>query len=144
MHSTTGTGEEVNLETYTRAQMARFAIEEGARHGGINNMLAICHVLRNRVFAGWGDWVDVTLRAAEKRATIYPSELPNLKTNNVRVLLSRIDEIYAKTDMIDLTGGALFYMDQNYPVEDWFMKEIVDKPEEHKRVAHIGPVWFFK
>lgn len=145
MHSATGTGEEVNLETYTRAQMARFAIEEGSRHGGVNNMLAICHVLRNRVFAGWGDWVDVCSRAAERRATIYPdSTPPNLKTNSVRILLSRVDEIYAKTDLADLSGGALFYMDQNYPVEDWFMKEVIGFPDEHKRTAHIGPVWFFK
>jgi len=134
----------MNLETYTRAQMARFAIEEGARHGGVNNMLAVLHVLRNRVFAGWGDWVEVTLHAHEKRATIYPPEISNVKTNNVRLLLSRIDEIYARTDMIDLTGGALFYMDQGLPLEDWFQKEILARPEDHKRTAHIGPVWFFK
>jgi len=134
----------MNLETYTRAQMARFAIEEGARHGGLNNMLAIVHVLRNRVFAGWGDWVDVVERAPEKRATIYPLEKFSVKSNNVRLLLSRIDDIYARTDQVDLTGGALFYVDQNMPMENWFEREVIGNPEEHRRTAHIGPVWFFK
>lgn len=134
----------MNLETYTRAQMARFAIEEGARHGGIQNMIAILHVLRNRVFKGWGDWTEVALKAHEKRGTIYPDEFPNLRTNNVRIILSRVDEVYARTDLIDVTGGALFYFDSNLAPVEWFKQEILGNSEDHPRVCHIGPVWFFK
>lgn len=134
----------MNLETYTRAQMARFAIEEAERYGGINNMLAVLHVLRNRVFAGWGDWAEVTSRAAERRGTLYPQQHHNLRTNNVRVILNRVDEIYSRTDLVDLTGGALFYVDPTFPIEPWFQKEVIDRPQDHARVAHIGPVWFFK
>src|SRR5215471_11302616 len=64
-----GLEETVNLEIYTRAQMARFAIEEGQRHGGIQNMLAVLHVLRNRVFRGWGNWQSVVDKAPEYRGT---------------------------------------------------------------------------
>jgi hypothetical protein len=125
--------------------MARFAIEEAQRHGGINNMLAVLHVLRNRVMAGWGDWAEVTTSAGDKRGTIYPpGEAPNLKANNVRIVLNRVDEIYSRTDLVDLTGNALFYMDQNLPVVDWFKREVLDRPEDHPRCCHIGPVWFFK
>jgi len=135
----------VTLEAYVRAQMARFAIEEAQRHGGINNMLAILHVLRNRVMAGWGDWAEVVANAPDRRGTIYPpGEPPNLKANNVRIVLNRVDEIYTRTDLVDLTGNALFYMDSNLPVEDWFKREVVDRPEDHPRCCHIGSVWFFK
>lgn len=134
----------MTLETYIRAEMARFAIEEGCRHGGINNMLAIAHVLRNRVFSGWGDWLEVIETAAAKRATIYAPEKINFRSNNVRIVLNRIDEIYLRTDLVDLTGGALFYMDPAFTVQEWFKTEVLARPEDHKRVAHVGPVWFFK
>jgi hypothetical protein len=134
----------MNLETYTRAQMVRFAVEEAEQHGGINNMLAVLHVLRNRVFAGWGDWLEVVTHAAEKRAVIYTPHIPNLRSMSARIVLNRIDDIYTRTDSVDLTGGALFYMEQNQPLEEWFQKEVLGHPDEHPRVAHIGPVWFFK
>lgn len=94
--------------------------------------------------AGWGDWREVIQRAPEKRATIYPSELSDIRQNSVRLLLGRIDEIYTRTDLIDLTGGALFYFDPAYPVAPWFQEAILDRPEDYKRVAHVGPVWFYK
>lgn len=134
----------MTIETYTRAQMARFAIEEGAIHGGVNNMLAIAHVLRNRVFAGWGDWLEVVTRAGDKRANVDLPEKPDLRTNNVRVLLNRIDEIYTRADTNDLTGGALFYCEPNKPLAPWFKEEVLLRPEDHPRVAHIGLVWFYK
>lgn len=134
----------MTIETYTRAQMARFAIEEGARHGGVNNMLAIAHVLRNRVFAGWGDWLEVVTRAGEKRANLYVPDMPDMRTNNIRVLLNRIDEIYTRGDLNDLTGGALFYVEPDKPLAEWFKAEVLDRPEDHPRCAHVGPVWFFK
>ena len=134
----------MTLDTYIRAQMARFSMEEGARYGGVNNMLAVAQVLRNRVFAGWGDWVEVVTRAAEKRGNIGNAEPVNLRTGNVRVLLNMIDEIYTKADQTDMTGGALFYFDPAIPLAAWFKTEVLEKPEEHIRTAHIGPVWFFK
>jgi hypothetical protein len=133
----------VTIETYTRAMMVRIAVEEGQRHGGVNNMLAILHVLRNRVMAGWGDWQEVAETAESRRGNIYPPTKPNMRSNDVRVVLNRVDEIYTRADTTDLVGGALFYVDQNFPIEEWFTREIIGHPDEHKRVAHIGPVWFF-
>lgn len=133
----------MTLDTYTRAIMVRFAVQEGQRHGGVNNMLAVLHVLRNRVLAGWGDWQEVVESAELRRGTVYPLTKTNVRTNDVRVVLNRVDEIYTKADATDLTGGALFYVDQNFPMEAWFTREILGKPDDHKRVAHIGPVWFF-
>lgn len=134
----------MNLDTFTRAKIAEFAIEEGARYGGVNNMLGVAQVLRNRVFAGWGDWLEVAQTAPAKRAVIYPPDIPNIRTGNVRVFLNRLDELYTSEISEDLTGGALFYLDPAYPIVPWFKTEVLDKPDDHPRTAHIGPVWFFK
>ena len=133
----------MTLEAYTRAMMVRFAVQEAQRYGGANNMLAVLHVLRNRVMAGWGDWQEVAESAELRRGTIYPPWKNNMRSNDVRVLLNRVEEIYTRVDTTDLVGGALFYIDQNFPVEEWFAKEIMGHPDDHKRVAHVGPVWFF-
>lgn len=134
----------MTLDTYIRAQMARFAIEEGHEYGGVNNMVAIAHVLRNRVFAGWGDWLEVVMRAGEKKGNTHIPPMPPIRSNNVRVLLNRIEDIYTRADANDLTGGALFYADPVLPLADWFRTEVLDRPDDHPRSAHIGPVWFFK
>lgn len=134
----------MTLDTYVRAQMARFAIEEGHEYGGVNNMLAVAHVLRNRVFAGWGDWLEVVTRAGEKRGNVYTPPISGMRSNNVRIVLNRIDDIYTRADANDLTGGALFYANPSNPLAEWFEKEVIHRPEDHPRVAHIGPVWFFK
>lgn len=134
----------MTIDTYIRAEMARFAIEEGERHGGVNNMLAIAYVLRNRVFAGWGDWVEIIQRAGEKRGTIYTPYVPNIRGINVRTFLNRIDEVYTRADATDFTGGALFYFEPMEPVAEWFKTEILGRQDDHPRTAHIGPVWFFK
>jgi len=135
----------MNLDAYTRAMMVRFAVEEAQRYGGINNMLAVLHVLRNRVFAGWGDWVEVIERAPERRGNVddHPPRA-NMRHSDVRIVLIRADDIYSRDDTSDLTGGALWYVDQNLPVQDWFQRQVLERSEDHARVAHIGPVWFFK
>jgi hypothetical protein len=134
----------MTLDQYTRAEMARFAIEDGLRFGGIQNMLCVVHVLRNRVMAGWGDWTEVVQRAPEKRAHVYTSSIPNLRTGNVRSFLARVDDIYTKVDMTDMTGGALFYFDSNQTPLPWFKTEVIARPDDHPRVAQCGPVWFYK
>lgn len=134
----------MTLDTYIRAQMARFAIREGHEYGGVNNMLAVAHVLRNRVFAGWGDWLEVVTRAHEKRANIYTPPIPNIRSSNVRIVLNRVDDIYSRADVNDLSGGAMFYADLGRPLAPWFEKEVLGRPEDHPRSSHVGPVFFFK
>jgi hypothetical protein len=107
-------------------------------------MLAVCHVLRNRVFAGWGDWLDVISTAGSKRATLPTGKGADLRHADVRTLLNRVEEIYTRSDTGDLTGGALFYVETGQPILEWFEQAVLGRQEEHPRTAHIGPVWFFK
>ena len=45
----------MNVSTFERAQVARFAYEEARSTGSLDCMRAICYVLRNRLKNGWGD-----------------------------------------------------------------------------------------
>lgn len=134
----------MNLDTFTRVKIAEFAIDEGMRYGGVNNMMAVAQVLRNRVFQGWGDWLEVMQTAPAKRGNAYTPQVPNLRTGNVRTFLNRVDEIYLSEISEDLTGGALFYVDPALPIQPWFQTQILNCADEHPRTAHIGPVFFFK
>lgn len=137
----------MTLETYVRAEIARVALENGARYGGINNMLGVAMVLRNRVFAGWGSWIDVIEQVATRPTNL---NIPRgdvtsvLKSNTGRNLLNQVDAIYSRVDIEDITGGALFWVDPSFLVADWFKLEVLNRQENHPRVAHIGPVWFYQ
>lgn len=137
----------MTIETYIRAEIARVALEQGARYGGLNNMLAVAMVLRNRVFAGWGSWIDVidqvSLRPINLNVPRFQTG-PVIKSAVGRSLLNQVDVIYASPNVEDLTGGALFWVDPSFDVADWFRAEVLRKQENHPRVAHIGPVWFFQ
>ena len=137
----------MTLETYIRAQLLRVAVEFGARYGGTNNMVAIASTLRNRVFAGWGGWLEVIEGAPSKcgNENAPPQETATvLKSGTGRIMLGRVDEIFSRVDAEDITGGALFWVDPQLAIAPWFKKEVMDRPDDHPRVAHIGPVWFFK
>jgi hypothetical protein len=137
----------MTIETYVRAQMVRFAGEQAGRYGGVSCMLAIAFVLRNRVFAGWGSWLEVVERAPSRLANsdLKPDEMgPVLRSGNGRIMLARIDEIYSRPDAEDITGGALFWVDPQLAIAPDFKREVIDRQAEHPRVAHIGPLWFFK
>jgi hypothetical protein len=133
----------LNTETFARATMADFCIREGARYGGIINMCSIAWVLRNRVFAGWGDWYTVASTAHEKRGAIYPEWKVDLRNGQVRMFLSRIDVIHNGEEVEDLVNGALYYSDLGLPQNEWFSKNVLADRDEHPILAQTGPVIFF-
>lgn len=135
----------MNADTFIKGRLAQFAIEEGARHGGTNNMVAAAFVMRNRVNAGWygGEWMDVMLHAPERAGTRYTPWPINLRDSSVRALLSRIDDIYDGSEEDRMTDGALFYGELHSVDNEWFKTNILKRREEHPLVASVGPVSFF-
>jgi hypothetical protein len=134
----------MNLETYARAQVARFCIEEAARFGGVSYMLTIACVLRNRTLAGWGSWIDVVQRAEEKRGCELPTQMVDVRGANIRTFLQKVDEIYSGRDEEDLSNGALWYTDSTQPQRQWFQDEILSNREEHPLVAQAPPLMLFQ
>lgn len=131
---------------FIKSQMILFAWREAAHYGGINNMLAVLYVLRNRVKAGWNgsDYLDVIAAAQQSSAhKIESISVPDVRDPNFRRLLSLIDGIHAGTSNDEMTDGALFYADFTNVSED-FKERIIEHPQEHPRVAQVGPVHLFR
>lgn len=131
-------------ENFIKAQIAAFAHREAAHHGGIDNMLAVAFVIRNRQRAAWqgGNWMSILHHAPTVSGTIYQPSAPDLRELNFRMLLAKVDDIYSGMELDKMTEGALFYCELN-KAENWFRDTIVQNPN-HSRVATVGNVSFFK
>jgi hypothetical protein len=136
----------MNADTFIKAELAALAVREGAHHGGLNNMVAVAMVMRNRAAAGWygGEWAQILDRAPDRAGTLYPHYPVNLRDGSVRQLLQRIDDIYDGSEEFDLSAGALFYCELHRVDGKWFQQNILKNREEHKMVATVGPVSFFE
>lgn len=135
----------MNADTYIKGQLAAFCIHEAARHGGVENMVAVANVMRNRVMHGWygGDWMETIEKAIDHTGCIYLDEKKTrLRDTNVRIFLQRIDDIYSGAEE-DNTEGALFYAELAKVNRYWFTKNVSSRMHDHPMIATIGPVSFF-
>jgi hypothetical protein len=133
-------------EQFLRSQAARYAIDQGFYHGGVDNMTAILHVLCNRVNAGWlgGDWMAVLEDAPTKTGTVVePMTTIDLRDMALRMFLSRVEDIMLGRDG-DMVAGALYYCELHNVHREWFKDRILKDPKNHPRVATVGQVAFFK
>lgn len=138
----------MNAETYIKAQLARLAIEEGARHGGVNNMVAVAFVMKNRVSQGWqgGDWEAVLADAPKRIGTEYddtPLKIEELRNPDVRQFLQRIDDIFDGSEEDTLTDGAVFYAELHNVTSEWFRANVLKDKQQHRMTGTIGQVSFF-
>lgn len=108
-------------------------------------MIAVAHVMRNRVESGWygGDWMAVLDSAEECLGTVYEAQpQTKLKDTNVRVFLQRIDDVFSGAEE-DNTEGAVYYCELHSVQRDWFKENVLRQRESHPMVAQIGQVAFF-
>jgi hypothetical protein len=139
----------MTAENFIKSQLALMAWREAHRYGGIDNMIAVAFVIRNRVKAGWhgGDWLDVMSNhytfSAEAQAA-SAQELPDVRETHFRVVLQKIDDLFAGMMVDKMTEEALYYAELHNITREWFTINILRKPEEHPRIAQIGPVTFFR
>jgi hypothetical protein len=136
----------MHADNFIKAQLVAFAHREAAHHGGIDNMLAVMHLVRNRHSAGWfgGDWLKILADAPDKAATIYPASEVDLRETNVKLVLYHVDDIFNGMAPDKYTEGALYYAELNRVERNWFVTEIARDPVHHPRCAQVGPVTFFR
>ena len=143
----------MNSDDYIKAKLCDFAWREGSRHGGTNNMLACAFVIRNRVAAGWGDWLEVLANAPTHAATVYEAELfppqPDIREPNFRRLLQLVEALWDGSMVDNITCNpkkekALYYAELDKVNREWFMENICRKPDIHPRTSIVGPVTFFR
>lgn len=141
----------MTFESYVKARMLDFVVVEAYASGGLEPMLAVAQVLKNRVDAGWqgGDWIRVIESAPEYRGTVQPEMHTHLdpRDGTFRELMRRIDEVYFGTAEDDNVnnglGKSLYYAELHNINRDWFQTHILDEIEDHPRLAVVGQLTFF-
>ena len=137
-------------DEFVQGQLALLAWREGHK-GGLNLMLAIAFMLRNRQKAGWGDWLSIIKNYALYRATaVEPTldvEFPDVRDRDFLTLLQAIDGICSGAAVDYLTTnqekqGALYCGELHNVTRDWFLEKIVRCPD-HKRTTEIAGTTFF-
>lgn len=146
----------MTVQDVIRVELAMLAWREARHYGGINNMLAVAFVVKNRVDAGWlgGDWMQiianheqwsarlVTAPALQGETQMAP--VPDFHDPDVRDLIVEVDGIFDGTAEDTFTDGALYYCELDRVERPWFLQNVVRRPDAHARVATVGPVSFFR
>lgn len=142
-----------------RVLLTLYAVREAGPRGSLEQMKAICYCLRNRVRAGWGEWMDVIENADETNA--HASELttpidPNSRT--YQRLLRDVDDIYFGQSSISSTGGGedlenslcdsqhlcCYWSFVNRAILPSFAETIVRDPANHPNRATMGTMMFYE
>jgi hypothetical protein len=126
-------------------------VEDAYASGGVEAMLAVAQVIKNRVDAGWngGEWLRVIEDAPERRGTEPPHVHTHLdpRDGNFRELLRRIDDVYYgtadDTNVNNESGKSLYYAELHNITSDWFREHILSDLESHPRLASVGQLTFF-
>ena len=144
----------MTLNDLQRAAVALFAAREAGPEGSLDQMRAICHIIRNRVQAGW---CEGYLDAVEMDYTVNADPqgmkgVLSLKDRNLAQLAKEIDEIFYGQDESETAricgrqdkerGPVLYWCFIDRPVTDWFKENIVRRPEEHRQRAQIGNMMY--
>lgn len=141
----------MTLNDLQRAALVMFAAREVGPEGSLDQMKAVCHVVRNRVKAGWGDanWFTVIENAHaaagnEARARV----VLDVNDRRLAMLARDVDEIFygdAQDEMGQLCakidkdrGPLLYWVFIDRPVLDWFRDNIVRLSGTHKQRAQVG------
>ena len=123
---------------------------------GLNGMLAVILLLRNRVRAGKAkgfpdSWMgNITQKNAFSSMTVIGDgqtvKYPDPRDPVFVRLLQEVDGIYDNTTADNLTHGALYYADLSSPAYkpgNWFDRNIVQNPARFPRVTTVGTTTYF-
>lgn len=140
----------MTLNDLQRAAVVLFAAREAGPDGSLDQMRAICHVIRNQVQAQWHeDYLAATELHQENAANLPIITALMLKDRRLAMLAKEVDEIFygdggggeiaRMCARQDKTHGPLLYwcfIDRT--IRDWFRINIVGRPQEHRQRAQVG------
>ncbi len=123
----------VRAEEYFKMHMIHKAWSYGQHFGGIDNMLGVLHVIKNRQAAGWGTYGHV-LDTMEKWQAAPPVTLthPDLWDRRFQQILGQVDAICDETRKPDVSNGGLYFADTTYITSEWFIKHVCRNPEKQR------------
>lgn len=145
-----------------KALLLHFAVREAGPKGSLEMMKVICFCLRNRVRAGWGEWMEV-IEHAEEVAAHEPVKMHlDPQSRSYQILLQAIDDIYHAQppqerwdgQKVDLdaqgeslesaVGTAMYWRFLTRPLLPWFQENIVDQKADHPERSSMGLMLVYK
>ncbi len=147
----------MTLNDLQRAAMVLFAAREAGPSACVEQMRAICHVARNRVQAGWGDWFELIENAGEfagnAPGTMAAAKL-DINDRRLQQLTREIDGIFYGDQEDDVSrmcarqdkerGPLLYWVFVDRPVRPWFSETIACQPEEHRQRGILGFMYLYE
>ena len=145
----------MQVSDFEKALGCLLAVRE-ERSNGVNGMLGVLFILRNRSLSdgqgfprGWlanieGHNQFSSMTVIGDSQTVY---YPDPREPNFQRVLQLVDGVYDNSMADALTQGALYYADlgsKAYNHGGWFDRNIVGRPDVHPRVAQIGTTTYFK
>jgi hypothetical protein len=157
----------VTLNDVQKAELALFAARAAGQGASLEQMKAICYVIRNRVRAGWhdGQWLTVMERAAEVSGNLRGLRVlldPNSRT--LQRLIADVDDIYYRPglsgreqgnttaqafaagmdDLGEVLGRSLYWCFINQPMTPWFVEHVIHRPDQHPSRVQMGTMMFYE
>ena len=165
----------MNVGDFVISQLALLGWREGKRlaPGNRDAALGICHVIHNRMLAGWhgGDWLQIIdsfpMHAANNLDELDFRSLPAVDDPDFRALVPQVERVYSgalrdtvtslpsvqfalpradalgRRPMAPPPQSALFWADLNKITRPWFQEHIVGQREQHPILSHSLPITFF-
>jgi hypothetical protein len=139
----------MTFESYIKARLMDCVFSEAFSSGGVEPMLAVAQVIKNRVDAGWqgGDWLRIIEHVPDSRGTEPPAAHIDPQDPNFRELMRKIDDVYYGTaddaNVNNESGKALYYAELHNINREWFADHILKDGESHPRLASVGQLTFF-
>ncbi len=143
----------MTVADFEKAEAVLLAWRE-ERSNGVNGMLGVIFVVRNRSKAGWndGDWIKIIdarnqFSSMSVLGNSQTVDYPDVRDPSFLQVLQTVDSIYDDDRADLLTNGALYYADLASPAYEkggWFDRVIMGDPVNHPRVAQIGTTTYFR
>jgi hypothetical protein len=117
-------------EDYVKAQMIEAAWKYAQHLGGVNGMLGVLHVIKNRYDAGWGSYGHI-LDTMEKweAAPAATKTHPEQWERRFVSLLGIVDSVCDGTHRPDVSNGAVYFGDTTNITNEWFLEHVARNPE---------------
>lgn len=130
----------MDVDKYVIGSIATLAWQDGLT-SGLNGMIGVASVVRNRIDSGWhdGDWVATIWQLMTKRERFW-GEPPDPRDPTFKTLLDSCESFY-NGGTKDPVNGATYYLDMK---TEFLSPGSGDTLHGVERVAKIGFLEFLK
>lgn len=140
----------MTLNDVQRAALVLFAVREVGEDGNLEQMKAVCYIMRNRVRAGWadGNWLTVMEDHANMAANYLTDAKIRVDDRRLQALARDIDGIFYGHEDEEISrtcsrqdkdrGPIMHWCFIQRPIRPWFEKTIIGDPEHHRNRSQIS------